>query len=176
MVYGCFANKVLGLCFCFIGVQVTNWVHLHQNDYFFAHEYCWFWIIHLWFQSVCLILEFFHLQGSGPSNMENLLSEKTMWSLCYQWFIFKSRFNCHSYIKWYSILSKEVCNRGVACSLLKLAADKPRPLLQNSLILRWDKILVIVMRFTKASWNHLTTVMSSISIHLLFLRVLCTVI
>ena len=145
MVYGCFANKVLGLCFCFIGVQVTNWVHLHQNDYFFAHEYCWFWIIHLWFQSVCLILEFFHLQGSGPSNMENLLSEKTMWSLCYQWFIFKSRFNCHSYSKWYSIL-------------------------------RWDKILVIVMRFTKASWNHLTTVMSSISIHLLFLRVLCTVI
>ena len=30
-------------------------------------------------------------------------------------------------------LTKEVCNGGVACSLLKLAADKPRPLLQNSL-------------------------------------------
>ena len=28
---------------------------------------------------------------------------------------------------------KEVCNGGVGCSLLKLAADKPRPLLQNSL-------------------------------------------
>ena len=31
----------------------------------------------------------------------------------------------------YRTLSKEVCNGGVACSL---AADKPRPLLQNSLI------------------------------------------
>ena len=26
-------------------------------------------------------------------------------------------------------------------------------------ILRWDKIAVIIMRLTKASWNHLTTVM-----------------
>ena len=32
-----------------------------------------------------------------------------------------------------SACTKEVCNGGVACSLLKLAADKPRPLLQNSL-------------------------------------------
>ena len=31
---------------------------------------------------------------------------------------------------------KEVCTGGVTCSLLKLADDKPRPLLQNSLLLR----------------------------------------
>ena len=37
-------------------------------------------------------------------------------------------------LKWnYITWTKEVCNGGVACSLLKLAADKPRPLLQNSL-------------------------------------------
>ena len=128
MVYGCFANKVLGLCFCFIGVQVTNWVHLHQNDYFLAHEYCWFWIIHLWFQNVCLILKFFHLQGSGLSSMENLLSEKNNVVSMHGLLILKSRFHCHSYSKCYSIL-------------------------------RWDKIGVIIMRLTKASWNHLTTVM-----------------
>ena len=29
--------------------------------------------------------------------------------------------------------TKEVCNGGVACSLSQMAADKPRPLLQNSL-------------------------------------------
>ena len=34
-------------------------------------------------------------------------------------------------------LHKEVCNGGVACSLLKMVADKPRPLLQNSLGLTW---------------------------------------
>ena len=32
----------------------------------------------------------------------------------------------------YGLNPKEVCNGGVACSLL--AADKPRPLLQNSLV------------------------------------------
>ena len=34
--------------------------------------------------------------------------------------------------KYFLGIFKEVCNRGVACSLL-MAADKPRPLLQNSL-------------------------------------------
>ena len=42
--------------------------------------------------------------------------------------------------------SNEVCNGGVACSLLKLAADKPRPLLQNSLAGRVNKLSNISKR------------------------------
>ena len=41
---------------------------------------------------------------------------------------------CFAYLPGNIVFSKEVCNGGVACSLLKLGADKPRPLLQNSLV------------------------------------------
>ena len=49
--------------------------------------------------------------------------------------------------------TKEVCNGGVACSLLKLAADKPRPLLQNSLVgsiyvTTYDTYRYLVVNFT----------------------------
>ena len=121
MVYGCFANKVLGLCFCFIGVQVTNWVHLHQNDYFLADAYCWFWILHLWFQNVRFMLEFFHCRVQDFKTWK-IYSLKKQCDL-HAWFIFKSRFNCHSYSKCYSIL-------------------------------RWDKILVIIVMSLLKSFNY----------------------
>ena len=54
---------------------------------------------------------------------------------------------CSSYNSW------EVRNGGVACSLLKLAADKPRPLLQNSLVgsiyvTTYDTYRYLVVNFT----------------------------
>ena len=47
----------------------------------------------------------------------------------------------------YRAVAKEVCNGGVAYSLLKMAADKPRPLLQNSLLPNYITYLCKVQIF-----------------------------
>ena len=55
---------------------------------------------------------------------------------------------------WNRLFTKEVCNRGVPCSLLKqLAADKPCPLLQNSLMVSGIMSLICRLGLANAYIN-----------------------